>query len=115
MREATYGTDSRMPMVTTWNRRSESSGTLYTIMLHNDGVMTCDCPGWCVQKRDKKTNIMKPRECKHVRELVGEATRVLRGQVTPPPRMTPPPILQPTTPPVQTKTKESAGRLLRLD
>ena len=82
-REAVVGPMSTAPMMHTWNRRSESSGTLYTIMLHTDGILTCDCPGWCLQKKNKMTRAMLPRRCKHTDEFHAEATRVLRGQSVP--------------------------------
>lgn len=73
-REATYGTQSRERIIAAWPRLSSAGTTTYEIQLHSDGVLTCDCPGWVRRAT---------RDCKHVKELKAEATRVLRGQSAP--------------------------------
>jgi hypothetical protein len=40
---------------------SSNGHTRYTTILWDDGVYSCDCPGWCIAKRGKE------RTCKHIK------------------------------------------------
>jgi hypothetical protein len=46
--------------------RSSNGLTLYTTILWSDGTKSCDCPGWCILKKDKSGQ-PKPRACKHTK------------------------------------------------
>ncbi len=49
-----------------WVEVSKSNGTTqYTTKLYDNGDFSCDCPGWVMAKKDKKTGTYKERECKH--------------------------------------------------
>lgn len=43
---------------------SSNGLTKYVTILWNDGVLSCDCRGWAILKKDKQ-NKPKPRDCKH--------------------------------------------------
>jgi len=43
---------------------SSNGTTQYTTIQWADGVVTCDCPGWTILKKDKHGR-PKPRTCKH--------------------------------------------------
>lgn len=41
--------------------------TKYLVILWNDDVLSCNCPGWTILKKDSR-NRPKPRTCKHCKE-----------------------------------------------
>jgi len=46
---------------------SSNGLTKYLTILWNDGVLSCDCRGWAILKKDGKGN-PKPRDCRHCKE-----------------------------------------------
>jgi len=74
---------------------SSNGLTKYLTILWNDGVLSCDCRGWAILKKDKNTGEPKPRDCKHckaahdskfedmtlVGEFVPEASQMKRQQI----------------------------------
>jgi hypothetical protein len=63
-----------LPDLRGWTNRfeikSQSSNRLYTVaQRESDGTFGCTCPGWIIQKRDKITGLLKPRDCKHLRAI----------------------------------------------
>ena len=72
--KARYGEQSVAKVISAWPFRSSSGTTTYETQLHNDGILTCNCPGW-VQRRS--------RDCKHVKEKVDEAQQILDGRKSP--------------------------------
>ncbi len=44
---------------------SSNGLTKYLTILWNDDVLSCDCRGWAILKKDKDTGKPKPRDCKH--------------------------------------------------
>ena len=74
---------------------SSNGLTKYLTILWNDGVLSCDCRGWAILKKDKNTGKSKPRDCKHckaargskfedmtpVGEFVPDASQMKRQQI----------------------------------
>lgn len=74
---------------------SSNGLTKYLTILWKDSVLTCDCPGWTILKKDKSTGEPKPRDCKHckaarnskfedmtpVGEFVPNASQMKRQQI----------------------------------
>jgi iron only hydrogenase large subunit-like protein len=94
MKEATIGTQSRAKVISAWPFESSSGTTTYETQLHEDGVITCNCPGW-VNRIDKETGL---RSCKHCREVKYDSSRILSGQK--------PAVFKNTNPKVRYKTVE---------
>jgi len=46
-----------------WEFPSSSSSKIYTTMRHEDGHLSCNCPGWCFKKNGKD------RSCKHTNSI----------------------------------------------
>jgi len=46
---------------------SSNGLTKYLTILWTDGVITCDCKGWAIRKKDSNGN-PKPRICRHCKE-----------------------------------------------
>lgn len=46
---------------------SSNGLTKYLTILWEDGVLSCDCRGWAILKKDHK-GIPKPRTCRHCKE-----------------------------------------------
>lgn len=76
------------PPIWFWNELSSNGLTKYTVLLWRNGVLSCDCPGWCNEKKDKRTGEKLPRTCRHVRKNEAEGKRLhslhRRGQALPP-------------------------------
>ncbi len=53
-----------------WENPSSSSSKTYTTVKWQDGVFSCNCPGWTRQTRGGYRN------CKHVREAGGQPYQV---------------------------------------
>jgi hypothetical protein len=67
-------------VISAWSNKSSSGNTTYETQLHEDGLLTCDCPGWCIQKKDKRTGLPKPRSCKHTVPLANLAREIKSGR-----------------------------------
>ena len=76
---ATYGDPSTVRAISAWPFDSSKGTTTYETQLHADGILTCNCPGWC-SHLDKKTG---KRSCRHVKEKVYEAQQILDGKRQP--------------------------------
>ncbi len=74
VRTARYGEQSTAKVISAWARKSSKGTTTYEILLHSDGILTCNCPGW-VQR--------STRDCKHVKELVYVAGEILSSRRSP--------------------------------
>lgn len=46
---------------------SSNGLTKYLTILWNDGILSCDCRGWAILKKNKDGS-PKPRDCKHCKE-----------------------------------------------
>lgn len=56
------GTDGSTAKLVALKTSVSSNGhTQYTTSLWSDGQLTCDCPGWCIQKAGQE------RSCKHIK------------------------------------------------
>jgi len=64
--KARYGEPSTAPVISAWAKPSSSGTTVYETQLHSDGMITCNCPGWCMKKKDKDTGEPLPRTCTHI-------------------------------------------------
>ena len=71
---ARYGEPSREKVISAWAFPSSAGTTIYEIQLHEDGILTCNCPGWVILRMGKDK-----RECKHVKEVLYEAQQILDG------------------------------------
>jgi len=71
---ARYGEQSTAKVISAWARKSSSGTTTYEIQLHEDGVLSCNCPAWVLRKT---------RDCKHVKELVYVAGEIMSGRRNP--------------------------------
>ncbi len=91
-RKARYGGPSSENVISAWPFSSSSSTTTYETQLHEDGVLTCNCPGWvrATKKLNYSIRAKLPfkcdladgstfRSCKHVQEKVFEAQQILDG------------------------------------
>lgn len=72
---ARYGEQSRNRVIFRWHRASAShpDNPPYEIQLHDDGILTCNCNGWC-----RKAT----RDCRHVKDLLHEAQILLDGRAS---------------------------------
>lgn len=84
------GTNPKMVM----ESMSSNGLTKYLAILWNDGVITCDCRGWAILKKDSAGN-PKPRTCRHcklaaensngamtpVADFVPDASQLARPQI----------------------------------
>lgn len=75
--------------------KSSNGLTKYLTILWNDDVLSCDCRGWAILKKDKATGKPKPRDCKHckaarssrfedmtpVNDFVPDSTSLKRQQI----------------------------------
>jgi hypothetical protein len=50
--------------VKTWKTKSSSGSGSYITQLNSTGLFSCQCKGWTFKRPDK------PRECKHIKEIV---------------------------------------------
>lgn len=64
-------------VMATWYSPSSSSSSVYETLLYKDGFMSCNCQGWCIQKKDKITGENLERCCKHTKIKINEANRIL--------------------------------------
>ena len=76
---ATYGEPSTVRVISAWPFDSSKGTTTYETQLHADGILTCNCPGWC-SHLDKKTG---KRSCRHVKEKIYDAQKILDGKIAP--------------------------------
>jgi len=67
-------------VISNWDSLSSNGLTHYTTLLYRDGYMTCDCPGWTMQKKDKETGEKLPRRCKHTDGYESEARLIRSGR-----------------------------------
>lgn len=49
-----------------WKFQSSSSPKIYTTQIGDNGLLSCDCPGWTVKK------LGKVRECKHTKKVASD-------------------------------------------
>jgi len=49
---------------------SSNNMTRYTTIMWEDGVVTCDCPGWTIKKKPTSKNPEGHRTCKHCKSAV---------------------------------------------
>lgn len=70
-------------VVSTWDSMSSNGFTHYTTLLYRDGFMTCNCPGWTMQKKDKETGEKLPRRCRHTDDYGSEARLIHTGKKPP--------------------------------
>lgn len=75
-----------------WGMVSDHQATTYETILRADGTLECDCPGWIFKRPNK------PRNCKHVERVRGEAQSILGGA-------TPIGTIQPVVDPIQVPQK----------
>lgn len=40
----------------------------YTVLLYRGGLVSCNCQGWCVAKKDMNGDVL-PRECTHTKQV----------------------------------------------
>lgn len=59
-----------MDVIYAWAEPSSHGTTTYEILLHADGSLSCNCPGWVFQRPGK------PRGCKHTKAYTSEARRL---------------------------------------
>lgn len=71
---AKYGRQSTAKVISAWPFKSSSGTTTYETQLHEDGVLTCSCPGWVNRA---------VRECRHVKEKLYEASEIVSGRRNP--------------------------------
>jgi hypothetical protein len=71
--KATYGKMSKEKVISAWPFLSSAGTTTYETQLHEDGVLTCNCPGWVRHVVNGK------RACKHVREVFSVASLIMDG------------------------------------
>jgi hypothetical protein len=83
MKTATYGEPSTAKVISAWGTRSSSGTTKYETQLHSDGMMTCNCPGWCMKKKDKHTGEPLPRVCGHIKDHLYGAHDIMAGRSAP--------------------------------
>jgi hypothetical protein len=58
--------------------RFEGEYIRYLTRLEEDGSLRCDCPGWCFQKKDKKTGEKLPRTCRHTQHVEQDAKDIYK-------------------------------------
>ena len=78
--KARTGEPSTATIISAWGTPSSSGTTVYETQLHSDGWMTCNCPGWCMKKKDKHTGEPLPRTCSHIRSKLPLAQAILDGR-----------------------------------
>ena len=76
---ARFGGSSNGSIISAWPFRSSQGTTTYETVLHNDGVLTCNCPGW-TRAINKVTGL---RGCKHVKEVLAKADLIMNGKRAP--------------------------------
>lgn len=50
------------------HHRSSNGMTIYTTTLWSNNFVSCNCPGWTIEKKDKYTKAPLPRTCSHVKK-----------------------------------------------
>jgi len=76
---AHFGESSNQRVISAWPFKSSQGTTTYETVLHDDGVLTCNCPGW-TRAINKVTGL---RGCKHVKEMVARADLIMSGSRKP--------------------------------
>ncbi len=66
-----------MPIVAAWAFPSSSGSTTYETTLDDDGILSCNCPGFIFKKKGQE------RSCKHTRQIEPYRERVKAGSITP--------------------------------
>lgn len=56
----------KVPSSRTATYMSSNGNTIYTRTWWADGTQSCNCPGWTIEKKDKRTKEPLPRTCGHV-------------------------------------------------
>lgn len=56
-----------------WPARSSQGTTTYEVLLHRDGRMSCNCPGWVYGAKRASGRI-----CRHIREREAEAEGIVQ-------------------------------------
>lgn len=69
--KATYGKPSKAKVISAWPFLSSAGTTTYETQLHEDGVLTCNCPGWV------RHVLNGQRGCKHVRGILPIASEIM--------------------------------------
>jgi hypothetical protein len=62
-------------VISAWAFNSSAGTTVYEVQLHEDGNLTCNCPAWIFNKKN--------RNCKHTNSLVGTAEKIIKKQTEP--------------------------------
>jgi|GEM_PF-5186321 len=75
--KARVGESSNRKVISAWPFKSSQGTTTYETVLHEDGILTCNCPGW-TRAVNKETGL---RGCKHVKQMVSRAQLILDGKV----------------------------------
>lgn len=97
---AKFGSQSKSKVIAAWAFKSSAGTTVYETQLHEDGILTCNCPGW-VRHVKKLTNGETFRSCTHVRQKLYEASEIMKNESYR--------ILEPT---ISSKKEERIGRLI---
>jgi len=66
-----------MPVIAAWAFPSSSGSTIYETTLDDQGILSCNCPGFIFKKKGQE------RSCKHTRRIEPYKERVKAGGVTP--------------------------------
>lgn len=64
---------ARGSVIQAWEMVSEHRATQYETILHTNGDVTCNCPGWIYARKGQ------PRTCKHTQRIEDEAGRLFRA------------------------------------
>jgi hypothetical protein len=57
---------TRIPLVKSKTYLSSNGSTIYTRCWWADRTQSCNCPGWTIEKKDKRTKEKLPRTCGHI-------------------------------------------------
>ena len=64
------------PPIYTWGFESSKprAGRIVTYLtqIQGSGVLSCDCPGWTIKKKDK------PRQCRHTKSVESEVAGIIK-------------------------------------
>lgn len=62
MTDNAQGTQGTQRAIAAWSFPSSGGSTVYEVLLYDDGVLSCNCPGWVYCRKGE-------RGCKHTRSI----------------------------------------------